>query len=147
MVALFRNYPVRNTPAGQFPINALAGEVSSITQMSRHPTNQELATDRGKFGCARRTQVLECSLMEARDKQVGGGESLLVTIVIATFVFPVFVLAFHLLVIVPTFFVSSLLVHFGGSPRLWAKTLSIVAFLPACWGAVAVCKSIWPRSK
>ena len=66
-------------------------------------------------------------------------------ITIAVVVFPT--LVFHLLLIVPAFFVNFLLVHFGGNPKLWATTLSIVAFLPATCGAVAVCKWIWPSSK
>jgi len=74
-------------------------------------------------------------------------ENLLVRFVIVVFVFPILVLAFHVLLMLPAFFVDSLLVHIGGHPKFWAKTLSLVALLPACWGAVAMCKGIWPGSK
>jgi hypothetical protein len=70
-----------------------------------------------------------------------------VKLIIVFLVFPIIVLVFHQLLIVPSFFVESLLVHFGGDSRFWAKTLSVVSLLPACWGAVAVCKLIWPTSK
>ena len=71
----------------------------------------------------------------------------LVKFVIVAFVFPIFVLVFHLLLIIPAFFVNFLLVHFGGNPKVWARILSVLAFLPACWGAAYVCKWVWPRSK
>jgi hypothetical protein len=66
---------------------------------------------------------------------------------IVVFVFPILVLTFHVLFIVPAFFVGPLLVHFGGYPQFWWKTLSIVALLLACWGAFIVCKWIWHNLK
>jgi hypothetical protein len=74
-------------------------------------------------------------------------ENRTVRIFIVVFVFLILVLAFHLLLMVPAMFVGFLLVHFGGNPGFWGRTLSIVALLPACWGAVAVCKRIWLGSK
>ena len=71
----------------------------------------------------------------------------MVRLVIVVFVFPILVLAFHILFMVPAFFIDSSLVHFGGHPKFWAKTLSVVALLPACWGAGTVCKWIWPDSR
>ncbi len=66
---------------------------------------------------------------------------------VAIFVFPVLVLAFHTLLLVPAVFLDLLLTHFAGNPGFWGKTLSVVALLPACWGALTVCKWIWPGSK
>jgi hypothetical protein len=86
-------------------------------------------------------------MTENRAKDGSVGENRLVKLVIVLIVFPIFVMAFHLLLIVPAFFVNFLLVHFGGDPKFWATTLSIVALLPASCGAVAVCKWIWPSSK
>ena len=66
---------------------------------------------------------------------------------VAIFVFPVLVLAFHTLLMVPAVSLGLLLTHFAGDPGFWGKTLSLVALLPACWGAVTVCKWAWPGSK
>ena len=105
-------------------------------------------SERGKFGCdARRTEVAESSMTENRTKDGSVGENRPVKFVIALLVFPTFVMVFHLFLIVPAFFVNFLLVHFGGNPKLWVTTLSMVAFLPATSGAVAVCEWIWPSSK
>jgi uncharacterized RDD family membrane protein YckC len=74
-------------------------------------------------------------------------ENFMVRLAIVIFVFPILVLAFHALLIIPAFFVGPLLMHFGGHPKFWANTLSLVALLPACWGAIAICKRIWTGLK
>ena len=85
---------------------------------------------------------------ETVEKDENVRENRVVKFVIVILVFPILVLVFHLLLtIVPFMFVGSLLVHFGRNPTFWAKILAVVTLLPACWGAVAVCKWIWPRSK
>jgi len=77
----------------------------------------------------------------------GKNENLTVRLLIVVFVFPILVLAFHALLFVPAFFVGLLLVHFGGHPKFVGNALSVVTLLPACWGAIAVCKRIWTSSK
>lgn len=66
---------------------------------------------------------------------------------IVMLVFPILVLVFHVLLILPAAALSHLLVKFGGHAEFWAKTLSLVALLPACWGAAIVCKRIWPNPR
>jgi hypothetical protein len=84
-------------------------------------------------------------------KTVGKGENIWenqgVKLLVVIFVFPILVLVFHQLLMVPSILVGALLVHFGGHPGFWGKTLSVIALIPACWGAVAVCKLIWHSSK
>lgn len=67
--------------------------------------------------------------------------------VIVFLVFPILLLVFHALLLVPSLFIQFLLVHFEGHPMLWARLLSVVTLFPACWGAVAICKWVWPASK
>ena len=67
----------------------------------------------------------------------------LIKLVIVILVFPILVLAFHALLILPAFLLDPLLVHFGGHPDLWSKVLTYVALLLACVSAAAVCKRIW----
>lgn len=81
---------------------------------------------------------------EEREK-VWGNRAL--KILIVTFVFPILVLVFHLLLEVPTALVALLLAHVAGNPGFWGKTLSVVALIPACWGAAVLCKRVWPASK
>jgi hypothetical protein len=71
----------------------------------------------------------------------------LVKFVIVMLVFPIFVIVFHFLLSFPAIFVVYLLVHFAGNPKFWTKALSIVLAIPACWGAFAICKWIWPGSR
>jgi hypothetical protein len=80
-----------------------------------------------------------------KGKDVWGNR--LVRFVIVALVFPTLVTAFHVLLIVPVFFVDVLLVHLGGNPKICANTLFLVSLLSACCGAAAVCKWIWPSSK
>ena len=68
-------------------------------------------------------------------------------LVIALLGFPVLVLAFHMLLMLPSVFVGLLLLRFGGTPKFWGNALSAVSLLLAGWGAVVVCKQIWPNSK
>lgn len=84
---------------------------------------------------------------ETLEKGKNVWENRTVRLIIVVLVFPILVLAFHVLLIVPALFVDPLLVHFGGHPKFWANTLSVLALLPACWGAATVCKWIWPSSK
>lgn len=64
---------------------------------------------------------------------------------IVIFVFPILILVFHTLLIIPMLILAPLLVHFGGSATLWGKVLSVVALLFAGWGAAWICRMIWPR--
>jgi hypothetical protein len=86
-------------------------------------------------------------MTETRDKDGNLDDNRLVKFVIVTMVFPTLAMAFHLLVMVPAAFAQLLLVHIGGNPKFWPIALSILALLPACWGAFAVCKWAWPGSK
>jgi len=70
-----------------------------------------------------------------------------VKILVVTIIFPILVVAFHFLLMIPAIFVGSLLTHFAGHPEFWGKALSVLALLPACWGAFVVCKLAWPGSK
>lgn len=64
-----------------------------------------------------------------------------------TVVFPVLVSTGHTLFAVPALPLALILARFAGHPIVWAKMLSILSLVLACWGALAVCKSIWPKSK
>ena len=66
-------------------------------------------------------------------------------ILIVGIIFPILLTVFHKVLILPAIFFGSVIVHFGGDPKLWATVLSVVALLPAGWGAVATCKLIWPE--
>jgi len=66
-------------------------------------------------------------------------------ILIVTLVFPILLLVFHQVLLVPAVLISWVIVHFLGNPRFWATVISAVAMLPAGWGAVATCKLIWPK--
>jgi hypothetical protein len=94
-----------------------------------------------------RSEESKSGMIETVEKGKSVWENRTLKLLIVLVVFPVLVLAFHVLLMLPAFFVDSLLVRVGGHPKFWAKTLSIIALLPACWGAVAICKWIWPGSK
>jgi hypothetical protein len=68
-------------------------------------------------------------------------------LVIVTIVFPILVLAFHTLLVIPALILGRLLSHLGGTAEFWAKVLSVMALLIAGFGAVFICGSIWPRRK
>lgn len=70
-----------------------------------------------------------------------------VKIIVITLVFPTLVLAFHMVLMLPAILIGYLLIHFVGHPEFWGKVLSDLAFLPACWGAFAISKMVWPNSK
>jgi hypothetical protein len=84
-------------------------------------------------------------MTEARSESVWIDRS--VKLVIVFFAFPILVLVFHMLLVVPAIFVDSLLIRVAGHPELWAKVLTIGNLIPSCWGAFAVSKWIWPGSK
>jgi len=66
-------------------------------------------------------------------------------ILIVVFVFPILLTVFHWMLFLPTILFGSVIVHFGGDPKLWGTVFSVIALLPAGWGAVATCKLIWPK--
>jgi hypothetical protein len=70
-------------------------------------------------------------------------ENRMLRLVIVVFIFPILVLAFHALLIVPAVIVEPFFVHFWGHPKFWAKALSIVGLLPAGWVAIVLCRRIW----
>jgi hypothetical protein len=61
--------------------------------------------------------------------------------------FPVLVVAFEWVLMLPAILVAYVAVRLGGDPKLWGKALSLVALVPAGWAAFHVCRWIWPRSK
>jgi hypothetical protein len=87
------------------------------------------------------------SVTETAGKVENVWENRALKLIIATLVFPILVLVFHMLLMVPAIFLDLLLTNFAGHPEFWGKTLPVVALLPSCWGAIVVCKWIWPRSK
>ena len=86
-------------------------------------------------------------MTETEEKVKNVRENLVVKLIIVILVFPTLVVAFHMLLMVPAILIGSLLMHFGGHPEFWGKALSVIALLPACWGAFAVCKLVWRASK
>ena len=86
-------------------------------------------------------------MTETVEKGESGWANLALKLLIAIFIFPVLVLTFHIMLMLPSAFPGVLLVHFAGNVELWGKILSAVALLLSCWGAVAVCRLIWPVSK
>jgi hypothetical protein len=88
---------------------------------------------------------IEGGMVEANAESVWIGR--LTKLVVLSFVFPILVLVFHMLLLVPAMFLDSLLIHFNGHPDLWAKVLTVGNFVPACWGAFLISKRIWPSSK
>jgi len=76
-------------------------------------------------------------------QKVGGQR--VTKILIVTLVFPIVLLVFHQVLLVPTVLLGSIMVHFFGDPKLWGTVFSVVALVPAGWGAVATCKLIWPK--
>jgi len=74
-------------------------------------------------------------------------ENRLLKLAIVMLVFPVLVLAFHELLVLPALIVGYLLMHFAGHPKVIGETLGLLTMIPACWGAVVMCKWIWRGSK
>jgi hypothetical protein len=68
-----------------------------------------------------------------------------IKILIVGLVFPILLTVFHQVLLLPTILIGSVIVHFGGDPKLWGTVLSVIALVPAGWGAVATCKLIWPK--
>jgi hypothetical protein len=87
---------------------------------------------------------IEGGMVEANAESVWIGR--LTKLVVLSFVFPILVLVFHMLLLVPAMFFDSLLIHFSGHADLWAKVLTVGNLVPACWGAFLICKRIWPSS-
>jgi predicted membrane metal-binding protein len=87
------------------------------------------------------------SVTERARKGAKISENRLVKLAIVLVVFPIFVEVVHFLLSFPATFIAYWLVHFRGHPKFWGTTLSVAALIPACWGAYAVCKWIWPHSK
>lgn len=85
-------------------------------------------------------------MTEFLEKDAKSWEDQLLRIVIVIGVFPVLVEVLHFLLTFPLAIVGYWLVHLEGHLKFWARTMSIIALLPACWGAWAICKWIWPRS-
>jgi hypothetical protein len=69
----------------------------------------------------------------------------LMQVAIVLFVFPIFVLAFHKLSIVPMLLLFPLLSYLELPMRTTGIVFSGVFLLVAIWCAVLVCRLIWPK--
>ena len=85
--------------------------------------------------------------MDTAEKAENVWGNRIVKFIVIIIVFPILVIAFSNLLLVPAFFVQYLLVHVVGHLIFWSKTLSVVALIGGCWGAYTVCKLIWPHLK
>ena len=86
-------------------------------------------------------------MMDTAEKAENVWGNRIVKFIVIIIVFPILVIAFSYLLLVPAFFVQYLLVHVVGHLIFWSKTLSVVALIGGCWGAYTVCKLIWPHLK
>ena len=71
--------------------------------------------------------------------------SLVLKLSIVTLVFPVAVLVFHVLLVLPSFILLKLITYLGGSATFWATALSVGALFPAGYGALLIGKMLWPK--
>jgi len=86
----------------------------------------------------------EACIVESSIESVWIGR--LTKLVVLFLVFPILVMVFHMLFLIPAMFIDSLLIHLSGHPDLWANVLTVGNFVPACWGAYLISKRIWPNS-
>jgi hypothetical protein len=84
---------------------------------------------------------------EAAEKREDVLANRLFKLAIVMLVFPILALVLHELLVLPALIVGYFIMHFVGHPKTVGETLSFLTMIPACWGAVVMCKWIWPGSK